>query len=80
MAIVENTPGKITLSFWRWLKKPAIEKLKSKKVEYDTVADAYSAALEALDKYPQIDFVHIDFTPTSSYIRRIEKIERGPVF
>lgn len=80
MAKVNNGEGKVTLSFWREGDGTSVSQLKSSGTIYDTVADAWNAAVEALDRFPQISYVHIDFQPVGGHPRTIEKINRGPLF
>lgn len=80
MATIDNLSGSITLSFWKRLEGAAISQLPSKQVEYDTVADAWNAAQDALETFVIIDYAQIDLTPASGHIRSIERIERGPLF
>lgn len=80
MAVYGNANGAITLSFYRLEENSTLTELRSKHIEYNTVADAWNAAVEALDRFPRITYAEIHFTPVAGHLRSIEKITRGPLF
>jgi len=80
MAVLDNLKGSITLSFFKRGPGSSIIQLKSSNAEYLTTADAYNAAVEALEKFPHIEYANINFTPRSGSVRTIEKVTRGPLF